>query len=593
MTSPNHLMVLCDGRTEAPRADAWEDLVLRDQLSSLRSLLTLTTVMVQFGDERQILDMAVTTVPSLGRCRPVGVFIDSIWRSASPEFRPSSARMVAQLQRLPHMGGAVEVAGFDWAWAYPVQSLEVSAYLVVTAAEPPSSNEQFLLRTLAQQAAVALANARLHARERATAEELAVAKEALEESMGALQRGVDIHRRLTQVAMAGEGQEGIARALHEVTRYPVAIEDRFGNLRAWAGSDCPDPYPKDPPQRREQLIRRALGNPQPFRHEGRLLTLARPREDVLGVLALIDPGNTAGAQELVALEHGGTVLAMELARLQSLAETELRLRRDLVEELLAGTDEESARRRAQALGYDLERTHRVVVVEGYARSDDENLFFHAVRRAARDVGVGTLVTARAKTVIILSDAEPSWDKLRAAIVAELSGGSCRIGIGGRCEGPSDFLRSYQEAQLALKMQRTSRGRDKVTVFDDLGVYQVLFEVQDPTMERFIRRWLGPLLDYDLNRGTELVATLAEYLEHGRNYDTTAAALCVHRSTLKYRLQRIREICGCDLRDPDAHFNLQLACRAWRTLEALRQPLEDIVAEARFSRFRSGFSDCLS
>jgi DNA-binding PucR family transcriptional regulator len=469
----------------------------------------------------------------------------------------------------------------------------VSAYLVVAAAAPPSSNEQFLLQTLAQQTAVALANARLHARERATAEELVAAKQALEASMGALHRGIDIHQRLTQVAMAGEGQEGIAKALHEVTGYSVAIEDRYGNLRAWAGSDCPDPYPKDPPGRREQLIRRALGNPQPFRHEGRLLTLAQPREDVVGLLALIDPAGTAGDQELVALEHGGTVLAMELARLQSLAETELRLRRDLVEELLAGTDEDSARRRAQALGYDLERTHRVVIVEGRARNGDENLFFHAVRRAARDVGVGALLAVRASTVIILSDAERSWDQFRAAIAAELIGGGCRIGIGGRCERPSDFPRSYQQAQLALKMQRTSRDRDKVTIFDDLGVYQVLFEVQDPTMERFVRQWLGPLLDYDLKKGTELVATLAEYLEHGRNYDTTAAVLCVHRSTLKYRLQRIREVCGCDLRDPDTHFNLQLACRAWSTLHALREPLEDLVAEASFSRFRSGYSDCLS
>jgi DNA-binding PucR family transcriptional regulator len=44
---------------------------------------------------------------------------------------------------------------------------------------------------------------------------------------------------------------------------------------------------------------------------------------------------------------------------------------------------------------------------------------------------------------------------------------------------------------------------------------------------------------------------------------------VHRSTLKYRLQRIKEISGHDLGDPDTSFNLQLATRAWRTLAALR------------------------
>jgi DNA-binding PucR family transcriptional regulator len=44
---------------------------------------------------------------------------------------------------------------------------------------------------------------------------------------------------------------------------------------------------------------------------------------------------------------------------------------------------------------------------------------------------------------------------------------------------------------------------------------------------------------------------------------------VHRSTLKYRLQRIRELTGFDLGDPETRFSLELATRAWVTLQALR------------------------
>jgi DNA-binding PucR family transcriptional regulator len=46
---------------------------------------------------------------------------------------------------------------------------------------------------------------------------------------------------------------------------------------------------------------------------------------------------------------------------------------------------------------------------------------------------------------------------------------------------------------------------------------------------------------------------------------------VARSTLKYRLKRIREVSGHDLTDPDTSFNLQLASRAWRTLQSVREP----------------------
>jgi DNA-binding PucR family transcriptional regulator len=89
------------------------------------------------------------------------------------------------------------------------------------------------------------------------------------------------------------------------------------------------------------------------------------------------------------------------------------------------------------------------------------------------------------------------------------------------------------------------------------------------VERFALHWLGPLLEYDDRRNVELVESLSLYLECGRSLDAAAKALSVHRSTLKYRLQRIGEISGHDLSDPDTSFNLQLAIRAWHTLIALR------------------------
>ena len=52
-----------------------------------------------------------------------------------------------------------------------------------------------------------------------------------------------------------------------------------------------------------------------------------------------------------------------------------------------------------------------------------------------------------------------------------------------------------------------------------------------------------MLDYDARKQSELVRTLSVYLEQGGNYNATAKALVVHRSTLKYRLQRIRELSG--------------------------------------------------
>src|SRR5436305_951807 len=104
-------------------------------------------------------------------------------------------------------------------------------------------------------------------------------------------------------------------------------------------------------------------------------------------------------------------------------------------------------------------------------------------------------------------------------------------------------------------------------------YQLLSEIPEiNSVEVFVRRWLGPLIDYDTDKDARLVDTLSWYLECGGNYDSTAKKLSLHRSTLRYRLQRIRDISARNLNDPNTRFNLQLATRAWTTVHALRQQL---------------------
>jgi DNA-binding PucR family transcriptional regulator len=560
-----------------PRRESEEALKeLKSQLSSLQALLVLSMRMTESGEEDQLLQLAATSVPSFCHCRLDGVYLSngqSHWLATAGPCQEAEVRvdLEAQFAVMNEAGGALAIIEEPWAWAFPLRSLDGHfGYLVVGGDEQPLAPAMYLLRVLSQQTGIALANARLHARERSVTADLRSANGALADTVAALELSTAIHVRLTGVAGGGEGQEGIAIAVHELTGYPVAVEDRYGNLRAWAGPGRPDPYPKDDPTARTDLLALVAQAGKPVRDAGRLIALAHPKEDVLGVLVLIDPDATAGEAAEVALEHAATVLSMELARLSSLSETDLRLRSDLVEQLLSGADDEAVHARAQVLGYDLDRPHRVVVVEARGRVRDDESFFHAVRRAAHDVGAGSLVMARGRSVVLLADTERPWPALRNAIIDETGGGTCRLGVGGVCDGPADFPRSFHQARLALKMQDTSAGGDRATSFDELGVYRILAEVDDAAgIEQFVLDWLGALLDYDAQHRSELVATLSQYLQFGGNYDATARALSVHRSTLKYRLQRIREISGHELSDPDIGFNLQLATRAWQTLTALR------------------------
>lgn len=542
----------------------------REQLSALRSLFVPAMLLLtQQDSQAAILDVVAKAVESLGRCQFRGIYFDGRWqdvqvrgRTAAAENPPLIAVHTAML--LP-AGGQVALAGVSWAWAYPLSTRHGpgGCLIVGAAAGPPAESEHFLLQVLAQQAAVALANAHLHHREREQAVELQAANLAL-------RRGMEIHDQLSRVRLADEGQQGIARVVYELTARSAAIEDRFGNLCAWAGPDQPDTYPRADPRRRKRILARAMAAGSPIRDEEQLLSVAVLGGAPVGVLVIRDPDGTAGDWERMAIEHATTALTIELARLQALIETETRLRINLVLELVKGANRTTVMNRAQALDYDLGQPHRVVLVDGNP-ADDIDMLFHAVSRAARAVAVGSLLAPRLHDVVLLAGSRAPWDQLRQHVLAEMHGGQCRVGVGGWCQEVEEFPRSCLEAELALRMQKASCSPEQVTRYDDLGVYKVLAAVSDTALvERFVDEWLARLIEYDSAHGTQLVLTLGEYLECGGNYDASARMLSVHRSTLKYRLNRIRQVSGYDLSLPDNQFNLQLAIRARRTLQAMRQ-----------------------
>jgi sugar diacid utilization regulator len=568
------------GVTEAAAGTARDELaLLRGQLTNLRALLVLSILMTESADDQQILRLATSAASSLGSWQIAGFAIGGTWWPGGDRAAQVDPGLAGQLAALPETGGPVDAAvAAPWAWAYPLRSIAGRlGYLVVRAAHEPAVEEQFLAQVLAQQTGVAVSNARLHVRERDTAEQLATTNEALQETVATLRRGMAIHERLTRVAAAGEGAAGIAGALHDLTGLAVAVEDRYGNLSAWAGPGQPVPYPKPPPYEWERLLRRLMTAGRSVRDGDRVVALASPRPGVLGLLALIDPAHRAATTDVMALEHGATVLAVELARLHGMADAELRVRRELVQDLLTGTDDESAYLRAEALGYDLGRPHQVAVLEVADSGPDgkhgQEDVLHATRRALRHQQMPCLLGMMAGSVVIVAPGSGAdWEALRAAIVAQLDGGRCRMGVGDPCPRPSELVRSLREARLALRLQKASASAEQTSVFADLGVLRMLAPAGDLSdVAAFVGKWLGPLADYDERKHTELVKTLTQYLRHGGGYEATSRALSVHRSTLKYRLQRIRELTGFELGDPETRFSLDLASRAYLALQALREP----------------------
>lgn len=540
---------------------------------ALHELTAVARTLFDTPHESEILRLAMDHIAAAGPYSVEAGYLEADGDLVpSPGNRRDHAMTVdRRVRELDGQDGPVAVPGRPRGQALGLRGLgRLHGYLVVTSRSRPTETERCLLAALVVHTAAALSVAHAHRRRREDALEL----HRLREERAGLQRQLiavaaelayrrAVDTRMADVAASGDAEEAVTHALHGLTGLPALVEDRFGRLRSWAGPGRPDPYPDPDPVRQNELLNAVSREAGPARIKDRLIILVRPHGEILGVLALVDPRGEADEQTVLALEQAATSLAPELAHLRNLAEVELRLHRELADDLLAGTDETSAYARSEAVGHDLHRGQYIVVVRWSHRTADDS-FAQTVGRAATAVGMRSLLTRRAEHVVLLADDRPHARALYEALTLETGTPSGTIGVSARCDSPDDIPQRYQEARRALEVRRHSRKRYGMTFFDELGLYRILGPGNDfRELEAFVHEWLGQLIDYDARHNSAMAETLARYFDCGGNYDETAASLAIHRSTLRYRLQRIRDISGNDLANVEDRLNLQVAIRVWK------------------------------
>lgn len=520
---------------------------------------------INFGslDPAEIMAAATDGVPALGPCG-----VDASYRAFDEEMMlcPASQSERPELTDLlqrSNWSGQLDLPSRGWSWAFALCHRDaVHGCLVIGASAEPTENQFLLLDLLAQQAGAAMACAELHQRDLRRARQLEESNATLAGTVQRLKARTHAHDLLGAALGANPGEQGIVDALHQLTGRAVCVEDRFGNLRAWAGPGRPERYGKPTSSQRDRFLRLLSGQPGPVRAGDRVCLLIQPHAEVLGVLALIDPEEKAHDDDLFALQYGGSVLGLEFSHQRNLAELELNVRRELVDDLLAGTDDTGAYARADALGHDLRRPHYVVVVHSGRGADNTGIA--AAGRAAASMQLNHLLGRHGSLMVLLTDGRPDADRLHREIIRKLGHSAIAIGIGSRCDAPSDFPQSFLKARRALNIRLNSANPRGASAYDELGFYHLVDAAHSAgAANEYVRQWLGVLIDYDAAKNSDLVDTLSHYLEHGGNYDESATALHVHRSTLRYRLGRIADLTGLDLRDIDIRFNLHAATRVWR------------------------------
>ncbi len=379
----------------------------------------------------------------------------------------------------------------------------------------------------------------------------------------------ETHERLTRLSLDGAGIPSILEVIGSLAGGRAALYSPDGYRIRGVREAADGMPPRISPNRPSHAIE---------------VVPVRAGADVLGVLGVgfgtheVDPEGRRRA-----LEHGSTVLAVELSKERAAAEVERRLRGDLVEEVLAGgleADEaERIARQAEKLGHRLPAKAWVVVLEPDddtteaalgARGQQDRLD-RALSGVVRSRMPGALSLVRSASAVFLVPDElaadlPAVEKLAGQVLAAaapvMKPGSASMGIGNVANGVGELARSHVEARQALRLTRRAGGRGKIASYRSLGAFRLLLEVQSPdALRRFVNELLGPLLEYAQSRDTPLLETL-EALAAARWIRRAAARnLGIHINSMSYRVERIQALTGLQLDDPETRVAISIALRA--------------------------------
>jgi sugar diacid utilization regulator len=329
----------------------------------------------------------------------------------------------------------------------------------------------------------------------------------------------------------------------------------------------------------------------------------RVASEVVGRLRM--RSRTGGPVPPARLTVARALLAAELARVRAperaseeAAAAFLRaiLRREV-------TDRDELIERGKEVGVTLQGGAAVIVARAHPRAAHEEgwqrRMLIVAERAVRAVAPGTLAALVEATdpdspagpsdevvLLIPGDDEALVERVTGIVARELETSlpALRFAIGRSrvARDPVDLHRGAHEALLAANV---AEGDESIVLaFEETGAYRLLLASMSEhpdELRRFYAETLETLVAYDEQYETDLVTTLETFLDANGNVAGTAQRLFTHRHTIRYRLERVRELTGLDGGSSDGREKLSLGLKAMRVLgiPPRRGPAHEAGAEA--------------
>ncbi|MFH8440637.1 PucR family transcriptional regulator [Streptomyces sp. NPDC018026] len=399
----------------------------------------------------------------------------------------------------------------------------------------------------------------------------------------AMRRTQRVHEAFTALTLRGAGPEEVLRAAAEMSGRTVVLENLVHRALACEPSGTPARAALTDWERRSRTTpatdRAEVSGPEgwlaaPVEYQGerwgRAVMLPGPFPGAL-------PGRDFGPEDVTVLER--TAMALTIARLTRSTPWERAAHRNALRDLVEQRHRSpaDARARVAALGLPSHDVRFVAVLADLPPERDGEATEFRLSEELTNTGVpalvGLLSPGRLGVLLALRPARP-WreavERVSRAVLDAAPGAT--VSAGAPAGDLADVARSFREAARVAEATEPGRPLPAGRSFHeraDIGLRRLLYALRDdPRVQDYAERRLGPLLDHDARHGTDLVTTLRGYLDAAGNKTVAARSAGLSRETVYQRLRTIERLLGRDLESGEQRTELHAALHA---VDALRAP----------------------
>lgn len=221
---------------------------------------------------------------------------------------------------------------------------------------------------------------------------------------------------------------------------------------------------------------------------------------------------------------------------------------------------------AMMLGYNLNIPRNALIVAGSSPGEvmtrESDLYSTAIYKGIKSVfsnhqNIITALRAGEERYLVFAVSDPEEDVLSksnrlAELLRTLYGVEAYIGIGNEAATVKELQTSYAEAYRVISASTIGMTK-RVSTIEDIHFEEIIMNIAETVDEKSMRRDIDKILQSKSSR--EIMEVIEAWCENEFNFARTARALNIHKNTLTYRFERIKEILGIDLRD----FKRTMAC----------------------------------